>query len=63
MKRPASLAAAAFLILVAIAQCLRVAFGVSIVASGIEIPLWPSVIAALSLASLATWLLKERNSA
>ncbi len=62
MNRPASLVAGVFLIALAVAQLCRVVFGVSLVAAAVEIPMWPSVIAAIVLASLAFWLLKERNS-
>jgi hypothetical protein len=61
MKRPASVAAAILFLLMAIAQLCRLILGVSIVAGGMEVPLWPSAIAALALAALAVWLLKERN--
>ena len=61
MKRPASLVAAILFIVMAIAQLCRVILGVNVVAAGTEIPVWPSVIAAVVLAALAVWLLKERS--
>ncbi len=61
MKRPASLVAAILFIVMAIAQLCRVILGVNVVAAGTEIPVWPSVIAAVVLAALAIWLLKERS--
>ena len=61
MKRPASLVAAILFILMAIAQLCRVILGVNVVASGVEIPVWPSVIAAVVLILLAVWLLLERK--
>ena len=62
MNRPASLVTGIFLIVLALAQLCRVIFGISVVAAGVEIPLWPSAIAAIVLASLAFWLLKERSN-
>lgn len=62
MNRPASLVVGIFLIVLALVQLCRVIFGISVVAAGVEIPLWPSAIAAIVLASLAFWLLKERSS-
>ena len=61
MKRPASLVTGIVLILIAIAQLCRFIFKVSVVAAGTEIPVWPSAIAAIFLAFLAFWLLKERG--
>ena len=61
MKRPASLITAIFLFLLACAQLCRVILGVNVVAAGVEIPVWPSAIAAVVLAALGIWLLKERN--
>ena len=58
---PASLVASIFLVIIALAQLCRVIFGITVVAGGVEIPLWPSVIAFVVLASLVVWLLKERN--
>jgi MFS superfamily sulfate permease-like transporter len=63
VNRPASLAAAILLVFIALAQLCRVIFGVRIIAAGFEIPIWPSAIAAIVLASLAIWLLKERSHA
>jgi len=61
MKRPASLVAAILFLLMAIAQLCRFFLKVNIVAGGVEIPLWPSAIAAIVLAALAVWLLLERK--
>jgi hypothetical protein len=61
MKRPASLVTAIFLIFLACAQLCRVILGVNVVAAGVEIPVWPSAIAAVVLAALAVWLLAERK--
>jgi len=62
MKRPASLTAGIFLVFLATLQALRFLLGINVVAAGIEIPVWPSAAAAVFLALLAVWLLKERNS-
>jgi hypothetical protein len=61
MKRPASLVTGIFLLFLACAQSCRFIWGVNIVAAGMEIPLWPSAVAAVILAALAVWLLIERN--
>jgi uncharacterized membrane protein len=61
MKRPASLLVGILLLVMAIAQLCRFILKVDVVAAGMEIPLWPSAIAAVVLAILAVWLLKERN--
>ncbi|MFA5321126.1 MAG: hypothetical protein WC373_00495 [Smithella sp.] len=62
MKRPASLVIGILLLILACAQLCRLIFKVSVVAAGIEIPVWPSAIAAVVLAALGIWLLKERSS-
>jgi hypothetical protein len=62
MKRPASLVVGILLLFLACAQLCRFFLKVNIVAAGMEIPLWPSAIAAVVLAALGIWLLKERNT-
>jgi len=62
MKHPASLVVGIVLFFLACAQLCRFIFKVNVVAAGMEIPLWPSAVAAVVLAALAVWLLKERNS-
>jgi len=62
MKRPASLVVGVFLLFLACTQLCRFFLKIPIVAAGIEIPVWPSAVAAVVLAVLAIWLLKERNS-
>jgi hypothetical protein len=62
MKRPASLVIGILLLLMACAQLFRFLLKVNVVAAGFEIPVWPSAIAAVILAALGIWLLKERNS-
>jgi ribose/xylose/arabinose/galactoside ABC-type transport system permease subunit len=61
MNRPASLVASIFLSIIALAQLCRLLFGITVVVGGVEIPFWPSAIAAIILASLAGWLGKERS--
>ncbi|MGD0279758.1 MAG: hypothetical protein ABSC11_10680 [Smithella sp.] len=61
MKRPASLVVGILLLLLAGAQLCRYLFEVKVVAAGMEIPVWPSAVAAIVLAVLAVWLLKERK--
>ncbi|KQC06423.1 MAG: hypothetical protein APR62_07900 [Smithella sp. SDB] len=61
MKRPASLVVGILLLLMAIAQLFRFFLKTDVVAAGLEIPLWPSAVAAIILAVLAIWLLKERK--
>ncbi len=61
MSRPASLVASILLIVVAALQLCRFLFGISVIIGGVEIPRWPSAIAAIVPASIALWLLKERN--
>ncbi len=61
MNRPASLVAGIFLIVLALVQLCRFLFRISVVAAGVEIPLWPSAIAAIVIGFLAFWVLKERN--
>jgi hypothetical protein len=62
MKRPASLVIGILLLFLACAQLCRFVLKVEVVAAGMEIPLWPSAIAAVVLVALGVWLLKERNS-
>ncbi len=61
MKRPASLVVGILLLLLAFAQLCRYLLKIHVVAAGFEIPVWPSVIAAVVLAILGIWLLKERR--
>ncbi|MGB5219031.1 MAG: hypothetical protein WBN66_12120 [Smithella sp.] len=61
MKRPASLVVGILLLLLAGAQLGRFLLKVNVVAAGIEIPVWISAVAAVVLAALGIWLLKERN--
>ena len=61
MKRPASLVVGIFLLFLACAQLCRFLLNVQVVAAGLEVPVWPSAVAAVVLATLGIWLLKERN--
>ena len=62
MKRPASLVIGILLLFLACAQLCRFILKINVFAAGIEIPLWPSAVAAAVLAALGIWLLKERSS-
>lgn len=62
MKRPASLVVGILLLVLACAQLCRFILNVNVVAAGMIIPVWPSAIAAVVLATLGIWLLKERSS-
>ncbi len=62
MKRSASLVVGILLLFLACAQLCRYLFEVKVVAAGMEIPVWPSAVAAIVLTALAVWLLKERNN-
>ena len=62
MKRPASLVIGILLLLLACAQLCRYFFEVKVVAAGMEIPVWPSAVAAIILTALGVWLLKERSN-
>jgi hypothetical protein len=61
MKRPASLVAALFFWLIALAQLLRALFRVEVTAGGVNIPLWISIVAFIVLAALGIWLWRERG--
>lgn len=61
MKRPASLIVGILLLVMACAQFGRFFLKVPVIAAGIEIPVWPSAVAAVVLTALGIWLLKERN--
>ncbi|PKN37293.1 MAG: hypothetical protein CVU52_06265 [Deltaproteobacteria bacterium HGW-Deltaproteobacteria-10] len=62
MKRPASLIIGILLLFLACAQLCRFFLKIDVVAAGLEIPLWPSAVAAVVLVVLGVWLLKERNT-
>ncbi len=62
MKRPASLVVGILLLILACAQLCRFLLQVHVVAAGMEVPVWPSAVAAVALAVLGIWLLKERSN-
>lgn len=62
MKRPASLVVGILLLIMAAAQAGRFIIGLHVTAEGVEIPVWISSVAAIVLAALGIWLLKERSS-
>jgi hypothetical protein len=59
MKKPASLVAAIVFWLIALAQLLRVLFRVEVKVGGVDIPLWPSVLAVIVAGALGIWLWRE----
>lgn len=61
MKRPASLVVGILLLILACAQLGRFILGITVVAEGVQIPIWISAVAAVFLAALGIWLLKERS--
>jgi hypothetical protein len=61
MRRPASLVVGILLLVMAAAQAGRFIIGLNVTAEGVEIPVWISAVAAMGLAALGIWLLKERN--
>jgi hypothetical protein len=61
MKKPASLAVAIFLWLIALVQLLRVVFGIRVTTQGVDIPLWVSGLAFIVLVASGIWLWRERR--
>ncbi len=57
--KPAALTATVFLALVALAQFLRLVLQVEVVAGGVRIPLWLSVVACVFTGGLAVLLWRE----
>jgi hypothetical protein len=45
----------------AAAQFVRFVLDFPVTAAGLEIPVWPSVVAAVILAALAVWLFREQK--
>lgn len=62
MKKPASLISAVILFVIALGHVLRAITGVTIVADGFVVPIWPSFLAIFFFGALGIWLLKERKS-
>jgi hypothetical protein len=61
MRKPASLVAAVFFWLIALAQLLRVLFRREVTVQGVDIPLWVSGLAFIVLGALGIWLWRERQ--
>lgn len=59
--KPASAVTVIFLAIVSVAHLLRVIYHVEIVAGGVTVPIWMSVLACLATAALAGWLWRERR--
>jgi hypothetical protein len=60
--KPGSLLSFAFMLLVALAHLLRLAFGIPITVAGRAIPMWPSVLAVPVFAGVALLLWREGHS-
>jgi hypothetical protein len=59
--KPASLIAALFLMVVALAHVLRLIMNVNVIVDEISIPIWMSVLGVMGPGALAVWLLWERK--
>jgi len=59
--RPGTVTAAVLFFLIAIAQLVRFLLDVKVIANGVSIPTWPSVVAFIVFAVMATWLWRERR--
>jgi hypothetical protein len=59
--KPVTAVVAALLLLIAVAQLLRAVFQVKVVANGVVIPLWPSIVACIVFAALAYLLWREHT--
>jgi uncharacterized membrane protein len=59
--KPATTIAVVFLILISIAQLLRFIFQVHIIAGGVTIPLWVSLLASIVTACLAVMVWREHK--
>ncbi|MCU0225715.1 MAG: hypothetical protein MUF27_16970 [Acidobacteria bacterium] len=57
--KPGILFAFAFMVLIAVAHILRLAFRISIAIGGIEIPMWPSILAVPFFAGVAFLIWRE----
>ena len=62
MKSPAALTSSLFLALISIAQLIRFLLGVEILINGYTIPVFLSLPAFVSAATLAAWLWMERKN-
>ena len=59
--KPAALVSFVFLSLVCLAHLLRLLYRVQIVANGVAVPMWMSVLACLFTAALAGWIWREQR--
>jgi hypothetical protein len=59
--KPASLIAALFLLVVALAHVLRLIMNVQVKVDECDIPMWMSVLGVIGPGTLAVWLLWERK--
>jgi hypothetical protein len=59
--KPATMIAVVFLSLIAIAQLLRFIFQVHIIAGGVTIPVWVSLLASIVFACLAVMVWREHT--
>ena len=61
--KPASLLAAILLSLIAVGHLLRLVFRIEVVAGGVTIPMWVSVVGVLLFATVAVLLRRETRAA
>ncbi len=59
--KPAARIATIFLALVALGHLLRLIFGVTVIAGGVAIPMWVSVLACVLTGGLSTMLWRESS--
>jgi len=59
--RSGTVTAAVLFSVMAIAQLVRFLLDVKVVANGVSIPTWPSIVAFIVFAVMATWLWRERR--
>ena len=60
--KPAALLSVAFLLIIALAHLLRVAFSVPITVGEFSVPMWPSMLAFVGPGALALWLWRETRT-
>lgn len=62
--KPAVVLSCLFLVLVAVGHLLRLVFRVPLIIGSVDLPMWPSAVAALGAGGLAIWLWRgERDAA
>jgi hypothetical protein len=59
--KPSIIVTSVFLLLVAVAHVLRLIFQVKVITGDYELPMWPSIAAAIFTAGLAIWLLQDNK--